>query len=171
MRDRIGGALDERSQWEWWAQRRNETLHLRNYGVYGERTDQIAARLDAAVAGAQALVVQGGINDVVQGRPVAEAARELAAMAERGQLLGLKVLLADVLPWNNGDARAAHDIERLNALIAAAADELDVPLLRFHDTLADVDEPHRMRPEWTDDGDHPSVEGHQLLGDLFVAVF
>ena len=79
--------------------------------------------------------------------------------------VGLQVAVADVLPWNNGDARAAQDIARLNQLVRALADGLGVPLLPFHDTLADPRQPHRMRDEWTDDGDHPSVEGHRLLGE------
>src|SRR5207249_1118407 len=84
--------------------------------------------------------------------------------AERGRRLGLAVALADVLPWNNGDGRAANDIARLNALVRALAEGLGVPLLPFHDTLVDPARPHRMREEWTDDGAHPSVEGHRLLG-------
>ncbi len=133
--------------------------------MYGERTDQIAARLETAVAGARVLIVQGGINDVVQRRPVEEAARDLAGMVERGQQLGLAVALVDVLPWNNGDGRAASDIKRLNVLLVEIADRLGVPLLPFHDTLVDAEQPQRMRPECTDDGDHPSVEGHRLLGE------
>jgi lysophospholipase L1-like esterase len=70
-----------------------------------------------------------------------------------------------VLPWSNGDARAANAIVRLNTLVRAVADGLDVPLLPFHDTLADPAQPQRMRDDWTDDGDHPSVEGHRLLGE------
>jgi lysophospholipase L1-like esterase len=66
-----------------------------------------------------------------------------------------------VLRWNNGDARAAAGIERLNALIR----QLDAPLLPFHDTLADPADPTRMGDGLTDDGDHPSVEGHRLLGE------
>jgi len=165
VRARIGAALDERSQWEWWAARLDETLDFRNHGVYGERTDEIAARLDAAAAGADVLVVQGGINDVVQKRPVEDAAHDLATMVEHGRGLGLAVVLADVLPWNNGDARAAADIERLNTLIAALRERLGVPLLPFHATLADPARPGRMRDAWTDDGDHPSVEGHRQLGE------
>jgi lysophospholipase L1-like esterase len=156
---------DERSQWEWWAARRHGGFEFRNHGVCGERTDEIAARLDGAVRGASSLVVQGGINDVVQGRPVEEAARNLAGMVEHGRRLGLRVALADVLPWNNGDLRAANDITRLNTLIRTIADGLGVPLLPFHDTLVDPARPHRMRDEWTDDGNHPSVEGHRLLGE------
>jgi lysophospholipase L1-like esterase len=170
VRARIGAALDERSQWQWWAARLDTTLDLRNHGVYGERTDEIAARLEAAAAGAEVLIVQGGINDVVQQRRVEDAARNLAGMVERGRALGLAVALVDVLPWNNGDDRAATDIARLNALIAKVAEELDVPLLPFHDTLVDPESPHRMRDEWTDDGDHPSVEGHRLLGERALSL-
>ena len=164
VRARIGEP-DERSQWQWWAAHTAPQLDFRNHGVYGERTDQIALRFDGAVEGAELLIVQGGINDVVQGRPVEEAARNLAGMIERGRGVGLQVAVADVLPWNNGDARAAQDIARLNQLVRALADGLSVPLLPFHDTLADPRQPHRMRDEWTDDGDHPSVEGHRLLGE------
>ncbi len=156
---------DERSQWAWWAMQRDPELDLRNHGVYGERTDQIASRLEAAARGAEALVVQGGINDVVQRRPVEEAARNLAGMVETGRRLGLRVALVDVLPWSNGDGRAASDIARLNALIGVLSEGLDVELLPFHDTLVDPDRPYRMRSDWSDDGDHPSIEGHRLLGE------
>jgi lysophospholipase L1-like esterase len=156
---------DERSQWQHWAARLDARLSFRNHGVYGERTDQIAARLDSAVAGAGVLVVQAGINDVVQRRPVEEAARNLEAMIERGRRLGLVVAVADVLPWDNGDARAAADIIRLNERIHTLAARLAVPLLPFHDTLADPGRPARMREGLSDDGDHPSVEGHRLLGE------
>jgi lysophospholipase L1-like esterase len=154
-------APDERSQWQWWASRADGRLEFRTTAVYGERTDQIARRLELVLDGADVLVVQGGINDVVQRRPVEEAARNLEAMLERGRVAGVALAVADVLPWNNGDERAAEDIVRLNELIR----RLGVPLLRFHDTLADPADPTRMREGLTDDGDHPSVQGHRLLGE------
>ena len=162
---------DEQSQWAWWAMRMHGDLDLRNHGVYGERTDEIAKRFDAAAAGAEALVVQGGINDVVQGRPVEQAAANLAGMVHRARNAGLRVALADVLPWNNGDARAANDIARLNDLIRAIAENVGVPLFPFNQTLADPSRPSRMRDEWTDDGDHPSVDGHRLLGQRAFSPF
>lgn len=160
VRARIA-APDEQSQWQWWASRADERLEFRTTAVYGERTDEIARRLDLVLAGADVLVVQGGINDVVQRRPVEQAAANLAAMLDRGRAAGLALAVADVLPWNNGDERAAADIERLNRLIR----QLEGTLLPFHDTLADPADPHRMRDRLTDDGDHPSVEGHRLLGE------
>ena len=105
--------------------------------------------------GADLLVVQGGINDVAQRRPADAAARDLAAMVGKGRSLGLGVALADVLPWPAGDERAAREIERLNELIHAIA---DATLLPFHDSLAAVE-------GWSDDGDHPSIEAHRLLGE------
>ncbi len=153
---------DPASQYEHWAAVRDERLSFRNCGIYGQRTDEIAQRLEACAAGADVLIVQGGINDIAQRRPVEPAAETIRAMVERGRALGLRVLIADVLPWNNGYPAAEEPIRRLNALIR----ELDVPVLPFHDTLEDPDRPGRMREEWTSDGDHPSVEGYRLLGEV-----
>jgi lysophospholipase L1-like esterase len=161
---RRGG--DETSQWEHWAARVDARLEFRNCGVYGERTDEIGARLEGCAEGADVLVVQGGINDIAQGRDVEAAAANLRAMVRRGRELGLRVALADVLPWNNGWPAAEPHIRRLNELIEGIAEEEGVPLLPFHDTLEDPDRPGRMREEWTSDGDHPSVAGYRRLGEL-----
>lgn len=130
--------------------------------VYGKRTDEIAAWLDDVVGGADVLVVQGGINDIAQGRAVTDAAGNLSAMIRRGEELRLRVTVANVLPWNNGWPRAEPAIRELNALIA----RMGVPVLRFHETLEDVERPGRMREEWTVEGDHPSVDGYRRLGRL-----
>jgi lysophospholipase L1-like esterase len=141
-------------------------FEFRNCGVYGERTDEIARRLERCAAGAEVLVVQGGINDIAQGQPVEPAAENLREMVRRGRALGLDVALADVLPWNNGWPNADEPIRRLNEFVHAIAADEQVLLLRFHDTLEHPGRPGRMRAEWTSDGDHPSVEGYRLLGDL-----
>jgi lysophospholipase L1-like esterase len=152
---------DERSQWQWWAAQIDSRLDFRTHAVYGKRTDEIAAFVDDVVDGVDVLVVQGGINDVVQRRPVEDVARNLAAMVERGRALGLRVALADVPPWPRGDERAARDIAALNVRVH----EIEgVTLLPFHETLAPLD-------GWSDDGDHPSVEGHRLLGEAAARVF
>lgn len=147
---------DERSQWQWWATRNDPRLEFRTRAAYGKRTDEIAAFLADVVDGADVLVVQGGINDIAQGRPVEDAARNLANIVERGLALGLPVALADVLPWPAGDERAARAIARLNKLVHAIPNVTPLP---FHDTLAGLDR------TWSDDGDHPSVDGHRLLGE------
>ena len=166
VRTRIGAALDPESQWEHWAELADPRLSFRNHGVYGERTDEIARRFDEAAAGADVLVVQGGINDVAQGRDVERAADDLRALLRRGLALGLPVAIANVLPWNGGWPRAEEPIRRLNGLIAQLAAADGVSVLRFHETLESDEQPGRMRPEWTSDGDHPSVAGYRRLGEL-----
>ena len=130
--------------------------------AYGKRTDEIAAWLDETADGAEALVVQGGINDLAQGRSVDDAAANLQAMIRRGRELGLRVAVANVLPWNNGWPHAEAPIRELNGLI----DAMGARVLRFHETLEDPGRPGRMREEWTVEGDHPSIEGYRQLGRL-----
>jgi lysophospholipase L1-like esterase len=123
--------------------------------------------LDECARGADVLIVQGGINDIAQGRGIDAAAADLRAMVVRGKQLGLRVALCDVLPWNNGWPEAEPQIRGLNALIAEIARDEGVPLLPFHDTLEDRDRPGRMKDEWTHgDGDHPSVAGYRRLGEV-----
>lgn len=166
IRATYGERLDEQSQWEYWAAKKDERLRFRNCGVWGERTDQIAARFDACVDGADVLVVQGGINDIAQGRDVETAAENLRALVRRGKERGLRVAIANVLPWNAGWPRTEQPINRLNELIEEIATDEDVPVLPFYATLESPDAPGRMRDEWTSDGDHPSVEGYRRLGEL-----
>ena len=141
-------------------------LTFRNCGIFGQRTDQIAERLDECAEGARTLIVQGGINDIAQGRPVADAAADLRTMVQRGKAKGLRVVLVDVLPWNNGYPDASEPIRALNALIEDIGRDEDVTVLPFFKTLEDPRAPGRMKPEWTIDGDHPSPEGHRRLAAL-----
>jgi lysophospholipase L1-like esterase len=50
-------------------------------------------------------------------------------------------------------------------LIRDLAARAPATLLPFHDTLADPAKPSRTAEGLTDDGDHPSIEGHRLLGE------
>jgi lysophospholipase L1-like esterase len=165
-RSRLGFGGDERSQFEYWAERADPGLEVRNCGVFGERTDQIRVRLAGCAKGADALIVQGGINDIAQGRPVPAAARDLRSMVRRGERLGLDVYLADLLPWTNGHPLADPPIARLNELIERIGREEEAPVLGFHDALENPGEPGTMRPRLTADGDHPSIAGYRRLGEL-----
>jgi lysophospholipase L1-like esterase len=154
---------DPEGQWEHWAGLLHPQLAFLNYGIWGERTDEIAERFDQAVEGADILIVQGGINDIAQGRPAAAAAELLSDLVARGLTRGLTVYVCDVLPWNNGWPKQEAPIRKLNALIHA----FEVPCLPFHDTLEDPELPGRMKADWTnDDGDHPSLAGYRRLGEV-----
>ena len=161
---------DETSQYLYWASRVNPGMRFRNHGVGGERTDEIRSRLEEAAEGADVIVVQGGINDIVQGRSIELAAADLRAMVRSSKELAPVVLLANVLPWNNGWPGAERKIRSLNALIAELGASEAVPVLPFHETLEDTQAPGRMRSDWTPDGNHPSVEGHRRLGELALSL-
>jgi lysophospholipase L1-like esterase len=166
----VGDSITEGSPglrgWDVWAAGRDPRLEIRNCGIYGQRTDEIAARLDECAHGAHVLIVQGGINDIAQDRPIEDAAANLRAMVQRGKQLGLRVAIADVLPWNNGWPDAEPKIRGLNELIGEIARDEHVPLLPFHDTLEDPERPGRMRREWTHEGDHPNEAGYRRLAEV-----
>jgi len=111
-------------------------------------------------------VLEGGIDDIVQGRPVASAARSLRAMVERGKSLGLRIDLAEVVPWNNGYPYAAPRILALNRLIHTIGRTEHVRVLPFYSVLDDPRRPGRMEEAWTADSDNPSVAGYRRLGEL-----
>ena len=85
------------------SRRPTEGIEIRNCGVFGERTDEIAARLDECAEGADGVIVQGGINDIAQRYDVAQRGREPPRRSsQEAKALGLPVAITDVLPWNNG---------------------------------------------------------------------
>lgn len=168
VRSLIGPALDEKSSFGYWAQDALADTTFRNCGVSGERTDQIAMRLNACADGADALIVQGGINDIAQGRPITETAVDLEQMVEHGKQLGLDTFLVQLLPWDNGGEEAEGPIADLNREIARIGREQDVPVIPFHLAVEDPLDAARFARGFTDDGDHPSVTGYRALGRAVV---
>jgi lysophospholipase L1-like esterase len=167
----FGFGDDPHSSYEYWAHKKNPSLVFRNCGHFGLRTDQIADRFDDCVDGAEALIVEGGINDIVQGIPVATAAANLREMVGKGKALEIPVAIASLLPWNIGPAGSAAQIRRLNGLIEAIGRSEDVPVLPFHQTLAAPSKPDQMPPRLTVEGEHPSVAGYRRLGLMVAAEF
>jgi acyl-CoA thioesterase-1 len=164
-RGRLGLGNDPKSQWEWWAEMKHPELEFRNCGVRGERTDEIAGRLADCVAGADAVVIQGGINDLAEGLPSQEVLANLRGMVRAAKAENLDVALADLLPY--GPAPQSDPvIDRLNRRIAALGRSEGAAVLPFHRVLEDPDHPGVMEPEWTADGIHPSVAGYRRLGEL-----
>lgn len=177
-RAELGFGDDEQSQYGYWAERADPALQVQNCGVFGEVTEEIAARLDECAAGADALIVQGGINDIARSLGAGEgaglsavgaAAQNIEQMVARGQAMDLEVAVTDVLPWNNAFPLAEPLILRLNDRIERIARASGATLLRFHDELEDPGRPGLMSPALTADGDHPSVAGYRLLGELVAA--
>ncbi len=175
QRDALGFGAQEESQYPYWAAQNDRSLDFVNCGVFGQRTDEIALRLAECAEGADVLIVQGGINDIAQSlgsdprateEVVASAAANIDGMLAEAEEMGLDSAVANVLPWNNGHPAADGPIEALNSEIAEIAKRRGVPLLDFHAALESREESGTMAPDYTDDGDHPSVAGYSLLGEL-----
>jgi acyl-CoA thioesterase I len=164
-RQRLGLGNDPESQWEWWAQREHPDLEFRNCGARGERTDEIARRFDDCVLGADAVVIQGGINDLAQGRPPQAVLANLRGMVRAANEEDLDVAIADLLPYDPAP-QVDRVIDRLNRRIEAIARSSGATYLPFHRVLEDPDHPGLMKQAWTADGIHPSVEGYRRLGEL-----
>lgn len=176
----LGFGDDPHSQFEYWALKDNPRLRVKNCGVFGETTEQIATRLHDCAQGANALIVQGGINDIAQSLQapsqvrrlaVNRAATSIAQMVAEGKRLGLRVAVAEVLPWNRGYPVAAPLIDRLNKLIEVNARLEQVPVLRFGSAIADPANPRLMQARLTADGDHPSIAGYRVMGGLVAKQF
>jgi lysophospholipase L1-like esterase len=165
LRRQLGLGNDPESQWEFWAQREHPDLEFRNCGDRGERTDEIVRRFEQCVTGADAVVIQGGINDLAGGFPPQAVLANLRGMVRAAKQENLDVAVADVLPY--GPAPQADPvIDELNRRITAMARGTGATVLPFHRVLEDPDHQGRMKAEWTADGIHPSVEGYRRLGEL-----
>jgi lysophospholipase L1-like esterase len=162
----LGQGENPKSQWEYWAQQKDPRLEFRNCGVYGQRTDEIAKRLASCARGARVLVVEGGIDDLQQGRTPAQAAANLRSMVARGKKLGLQVEVAELIPWNNGHPTFDESIRALNRLIHDIGRDENVRVLPFYSVLSDPDRPGQTKDRWTAEGDNPSVDGYRRLGEL-----
>jgi lysophospholipase L1-like esterase len=166
LRNLLGFGDNPGGQWEYWAQQRNPRLSFRNCGLYDQPTDQIALRPTSCARGADVLVIEGGIDDIRQGRSPATAARNIDRMVKHAKRLGLRVEVTELLPWNNGYPDAAKTIQTLNTRIHTLAQLERVPVLPFYTTLEDPIRPGRMKDTWTAEGDYPSAIGYRRLGQL-----
>ena len=163
-------AHDPESQWEHWAAAElGDDYEFRNCGVPGDRTDEIAARLDTCIDGADIVVLQGGVNDLAQGHTPAYAERNLRAMVARVRDAGLPLLVANLLPVNRDYPSIRPAIRELNRRIDAIARDQGFEVVDFFNTLEAQGPGDRLRPRWAADGVHPSVEGYRRLGHAVAA--
>ena len=165
LRRQLGLGDDPESQYEYWAEKEHPDLQFRNCGGRGERTGEIVRRFQECVSGADAVVIQGGINDLATGFSPQAVLANLRSMLEAANEESLDVAVADVLPYGPAP-QTDRVIDGLNRRIAAMARDLDAIVLPFHEVLEDRENRGVMKPEWTADGIHPSVEGYRRLGEL-----
>jgi acyl-CoA thioesterase-1 len=129
-----------------------------NAGVSGDTSAGGLSRLDWALDGdVRILIVALGGNDGLRGLPADELRRNLAAIIERAQARGIRVVLAGMeAPPNFGRQYQAQ----FHSVYPALARRYHVPLVPF--LLAGVAGSETLNQR---DGIHPTREGARLLAD------
>ncbi|MGZ5322812.1 MAG: SGNH/GDSL hydrolase family protein [Solirubrobacterales bacterium] len=171
--------MTRRSQYQFWANRLQPRLRFRNCGVPGERTDEIALRLDGCARRADVLLIQGGTNDLLQAykgelphsplEQVGVAAANLRGMVREARRAGVRrVLLADVVPIEKTTRAQAAKVRRLHRAIWSIRRHENVQVVPFFHTLTDHGDPARFAAGLNADKVHPSVTGYRRLGGALV---
>jgi lysophospholipase L1-like esterase len=153
---------------------------LLNYGISGNRLEDVRARMESIPMEASTLVLYGGINDVVhifkRDRPqtVEAFAAEFEGLLDDAARLGipLRVIIPFIAPAQSvpraqpwwplpGDGHAAwvRELAPRQTAIQAACEARDIPCLPLQPLLGDSTEP------LSEDGVHPTPEGHARLGE------
>jgi membrane dipeptidase len=160
------GKGNEESQFAYWLMHRQPGWSVLNRGINGERSDQIAARFDRDVLAnaPAAVIIIAGVNDVYQGRPVAEVTANLRAMYDRAAAAGIPVIAGSIVPYNTATADANRKMHEINAWIAAqAARDPNVFAVDTRTAAAARDDGDRLAA--SPDGLHPDVEGYRAMAE------
>jgi acyl-CoA thioesterase-1 len=165
------GSGNVESQYSHWLMKARPGWDVRNRGVNGERSDQIAARFDRDVVQANpaAVVIIAGVNDVYQGRPASAVIEQLRAMYERARKAGIPVVAGSIVPYNTATADQNARMQEINAWIREATSR--ERHLRFADTRAAVAaKDARDRLAESPDGLHPSPAGYRRMAEALLPV-
>lgn len=142
-----------------------------NRGIGGQTTQQLLLRErhDVLDLHPQAVVLEGGSNDMRLGFSPEEIRDNLLSMGELAQANGLKVFVAQMTPVCDcvrplTGLRTVQNIHHLNELLLAMAQTKHWDVLDFNAPLADAE--GKMRAELTVDGVHPNDQGYELLAPV-----
>ena len=140
-------------------------IPVRNFGVSGDTTAQMLARLAEVLASGptpQVVVILGGTNDIARGMPVEDALRNLRTIAERVRDSGRRPVL--VCPPPSGSFQR----ERAEALRAGLRDYAHAQEFVFVDPWPAMEDPGRpgwARPELALDVLHPNEQGQYVIAE------
>jgi lysophospholipase L1-like esterase len=135
-----------------------------NQGVGGDKTADMLARVDAALAlDPHFVIIMGGTNDLANGEvPLATTQANIKAMCTRVESHGAVPVLCTVIP--NSYHLAQRDI--LNAWIAEYANLKGYSLIDFYAVIDNLSNPQVSNPALVmSDGVHPNPAGYTAMGD------
>jgi lysophospholipase L1-like esterase len=165
------GRGDETSQFAFWLRRARPHWEVLNRGINGERSDQIAARMQRDVIDAQpaAVVIIAGVNDVYQGLAAERVTAVLRAMYDRAAHAGIRVVAGSIVPYNTATADQNARMRQINDWIRAQVNA--EPPIAYADTRAAVamsGDPDHLAE--SPDGLHPSPAGYRRMAETLLPV-
>jgi len=152
-----------------------------NRGIGGQTTPQMLVRFrpDVIALRPKAVVILAGTNDIAGNTglmPLSAVEDNLASMAELAKAHGIRVVLASVLPVDDGDrdtqglpltrtrCRPPGQIAEVNQWLRQYAFASGHVYLDYWAALAD--ENGMLKAELSDDGLHPNAKGYALMAPL-----
>lgn len=127
-----------------------------NYGVSGETSEQIAARMPEVIAsGAHVVYILAGTNDIL--KLSAADVDYVQSMAEQARDAGLTVVLATIPPTSKGLGDSMARVQQFNKGVKA----LGFKVIDYYAALV------AAYPDDTVDGIHPSEQGYLLMTQEF----
>jgi lysophospholipase L1-like esterase len=161
------GAGDPEGQYSYWMMRRHPEWQVLNFGIAGQRTDEIYFRMDDALQmSPRFIVILAGVNDIYQNQSLRAAEDNLMHMYKKAKARGALPIAVTVLPMNEATPAQAQAIQKLNGWIRKAADKERIPLADLNKLLADPKNPDRLVD--SPDGYPPDVGGYRKMGQALA---
>jgi acyl-CoA thioesterase I len=134
-----------------------------NHGVWGYKTADMLAHIDAALAfHPHFVIIMGGTNDLMKGVQLATIQANIVAMCTRVESHGAVPVLCTVIPtsWH------LADLDTLNAWIADYAKLKGYDLIDFYAVIDNPLNPGTSNPALVrPDGVHPNAAGYSAMGN------
>lgn len=134
-----------------------------NFGVSGETSEQIAARMPQVIAaGSGVIIILAGTNDILKA-PTANI-DYVQSMALQARDSGARVILCTIPPTTMGEGDSTARVLTFNAALTQWAKEENFPLVDYYEALA------WGYPGDTVDGIHPNGQGYSLMASALEQV-
>lgn len=139
-----------------------------NRAVGGETTNTMDGRwatdITPLAVNCKYVIIQGGINDISQGRTLVDIQASITSMNAKAKANGLIPIHATITPNSANDAAKKQLMLDLNAWIKQTFPNV----LDFHRIIANPADPHAIRnqtdAEWYGDGVHYGIKAKRALG-------
>ena len=149
--------------------------NVKNVGIPGNTTDQMWGRIDADVLSKSptAVLIWGGINDIVQSYQISPLKLLLMAQATEASPVNAEALVGTILPINHFESSYPYAnlaavntrIDEWNGSIRGMCTDYGFTLVDF--AAAFRDESGNIRTDlYKSDGIHPNAAGRQVILDV-----